>query len=305
MSVKNDLVSVIIPNYNHANYLKKRIDSVLFQTYKNIEIIILDDCSSDNSIDIIEGYRHHALVSTILLNTTNSGSPFLQWKKGIEAACGDFIWIAESDDWCEPTFLENLLPAMLNNASTVISYCQSYCIRNNNIEWQSSHNQVEEIVEGRAFIEQYLTPNPAIFNASMALWRKSSFEMISSEFLNFKFCGDWLFWIELSKTGDINISGKLLNYFLKHSADVSSKAYPSGLNFIEGIRILNYCHEEKLISFGKWRKSLKKHIKEFYTIRKSLPTTKQREIKTLFLKSTSTIFYYQCIASAIWKKIKN
>ena len=51
------LVSVIIPNYNYARFLKQRIDSVLNQTHRNLEVIILDDCSTDQSKEVIEAYR--------------------------------------------------------------------------------------------------------------------------------------------------------------------------------------------------------------------------------------------------------
>jgi glycosyltransferase involved in cell wall biosynthesis len=76
--MKNPLISVVIPNYNHAQFLEKRIESVLNQTYKNIEIILLDDKSTDNSIDIIKKYEQNPVVSHVLQNTENSGSPFLQ-----------------------------------------------------------------------------------------------------------------------------------------------------------------------------------------------------------------------------------
>jgi glycosyltransferase involved in cell wall biosynthesis len=104
------LLAVIIPNYNHAPYLEQRIESVLKQTFQDMEVIILDDCSTDNSKNIIERYRNHPKVSTVLYNKVNSGNTFKQWKKGIEQARGTWIWIAESDDWCEPTFLEEVLP---------------------------------------------------------------------------------------------------------------------------------------------------------------------------------------------------
>lgn len=67
-------VSVIIPNYNHSSYLKERIDSILNQTFQNFEVIILDDCSTDNSKEIIELYRDHTKVSHIVYNEKNSGS---------------------------------------------------------------------------------------------------------------------------------------------------------------------------------------------------------------------------------------
>ena len=95
-------VSVIIPNYNHAKFLKQRIDTVINQTYRDFEIIIIDDCSTDNSREIIEEYasRYHFISG--YFNTSNSGSPFTQWDSGVNKAKGEFIWIAESDDFAEP-----------------------------------------------------------------------------------------------------------------------------------------------------------------------------------------------------------
>ena len=75
------MVSVIIPNYNHSAFLKERIQSVLNQTYSDFELIILDDCSSDKSRDIIESFRSNPKVSHIIYNDRNSGSTFRQWNK--------------------------------------------------------------------------------------------------------------------------------------------------------------------------------------------------------------------------------
>ncbi|HET6990511.1 MAG TPA: glycosyltransferase family 2 protein, partial [Bacteroidia bacterium] len=99
------LVSVILPNYNHARFLEQRIKSILSQTFRDFEIIILDDCSTDNSREIIDRYRSDEKISHVIFNETNSGSAFSQWKKGIQSASGTYIWIAESDDFCDPDFL--------------------------------------------------------------------------------------------------------------------------------------------------------------------------------------------------------
>ena len=104
------LVSVIIPNYNHAQFLKERIDSVLRQWFKDFEIIILDDCSSDNSKAVIEEFKGEDKIVHVEFNEKNSGSPFKQWVKGIELAKGDLIWIAESDDLADSQFLEKIVP---------------------------------------------------------------------------------------------------------------------------------------------------------------------------------------------------
>ena len=88
------LVSVIIPNYNHARFLDERIKSVLGQTYQNIEVIILDDCSTDNSREVIEKYRSNPKVTKIVYNEKNTGKPFQQWNKGMELAAGNIIWLS-------------------------------------------------------------------------------------------------------------------------------------------------------------------------------------------------------------------
>lgn len=66
-------VSVIIPNYRHALYLKERIDSVLEQTYRDFEVIILDDCSPDDSREIIETYRTREKIAHIVYNDATAG----------------------------------------------------------------------------------------------------------------------------------------------------------------------------------------------------------------------------------------
>ncbi|MGI4804090.1 MAG: glycosyltransferase family 2 protein, partial [Janthinobacterium lividum] len=121
----NPVVSVIIPNYNHAVFLQERIESVLFQSYRNFEVIILDDASQDTSKEIIESYRSHPQITQLIYNNENTGNPFLQWKKGFELAKGKYIWIAESDDNCNPLFLETLTSILEKDKSLSIVYTDS------------------------------------------------------------------------------------------------------------------------------------------------------------------------------------
>ena len=81
-------VSVIVPNYNHARFLRKRIDSILNQTFQDFELILLDDCSTDESRSILSEYASDPRVR-LELNEVNSGSPFKQWNKGIRIARGE------------------------------------------------------------------------------------------------------------------------------------------------------------------------------------------------------------------------
>ena len=108
-------VSVIVPNYNHAAFLHDRISSILNQSYQNFELIILDDCSTDNSLAIIEQFKEEKAVSHVILNTKNSGSTFKQWEKGLNLAKGEYIWIAESDDFADRQFLERAVEILDEN----------------------------------------------------------------------------------------------------------------------------------------------------------------------------------------------
>ena len=122
------MVSVIIPNYNHSSFLKERIDSVLAQTYDNFEVIILDDNSTDDSVQIIEEYKNNPKISHIVYNTINSGSTFKQWQKGFSLASGEFIWIAESDDIADPNFLYSVMNSIERYPNTVLGFTGIYFI---------------------------------------------------------------------------------------------------------------------------------------------------------------------------------
>lgn len=277
------LVSVIVPNYNHAPYLEERIDSILSQTFQDFELIILDDCSTDGSREIINGYRNHPRVSSVLLNDTNSGSTFRQWIKGIGAAAGEYIWIAESDDWCEPSFLQTMVNGLTGSTSCVAAYCQSLCILEaNEIKWQSSHPLLHDYQAGQQFVEKYMLKNNAIFNASMCVWKKEGFKQVSQEFIQYRFCGDWLFWIEICRQGPVFVSGKLLNYFRKHDKDVSGAAYKTGFNFLEELRMFRYIRHHKLVSDGQYLAVMQGKYLDYRLQRAALPPARRQEIEASF-----------------------
>jgi len=246
-------VSVIIPNYNHAPYLKQRIDSVLAQTYQDYELIILDDRSVDNSKEVIEEYRGHPKISHIIFNEVNSGTTFKQWKKGIELAQGKYIWMAESDDWCETTLLEVLMNGVRENPTSVIAYAQTYVLRGEIIQRTSTHNKLGECVKGDDYILNYLVNECTIWNASMAVFKKECYNNLSPEFTTFKLSGDWLFYIEMARQGDVFISGRVLNYFRNHDKDVSSGMYRSGNNYLEELQILQILKREGLLNLEQFR----------------------------------------------------
>lgn len=300
------LVSVIIPNYNHGKYLEQRIESVLNQTYPHIELIILDDCSPDDSMSVIERYRHHSKISHIVRNEINVGSPFKQWAKGIELAKGEFVWIAESDDWCEPTMLNYLVEGMQQDDRCTISYCQSYCIDDQGIiNWTSSHPRMEEIIDGKTFVGQHMLRMNGIFNASMALWRRDCYSHIKHDLLEYRFCGDWIFWIRVALQGKVAVNGRVLNYFRKHGNDVSGAVYSSGYNFKEELKVLTTLKADGVVDNVQLSEALKAKFKQFWQRRSRFSRQDVEEIADLFRRAIpSKLDALKIRSSAVWQSLK-
>ena len=217
-------VSVIIPNYNHRVYLKQRIESVLDQTFKDFELIILDDCSTDNSTEVIHQFSNHPLVSAIVINDTNSGSPFKQWQKGISLAKGEWIWIAESDDSADKQFLEKFFSALSGNKKNIgLIYCDSnildeHGVRGNFAEIKNkkfntdrwSHNYRNS---GLDEIENFLLPEGTINNTSAVLLNRKVLEQVNPFDLNLRFIGDKYAFVKVLSTSDVLYVGEGLNFY--------------------------------------------------------------------------------------------
>src|ERR1035438_411071 len=117
-------VSVVIPNYNHSRFLPRRIDSVLKQSFRDFELVLLDDCSTDDSRSILSKYADDSRVR-IEFNEVNSGSPFKQWNKGVRLAQGEYVWIAESDDYADERLMERLVEVLDADPQVVFVNCRS------------------------------------------------------------------------------------------------------------------------------------------------------------------------------------
>lgn len=239
-------VSVIIPNFNHACYLDVRLSSILDQTFQNFEIILLDDCSTDNSKDIIERYRNHPKISHINYNSINTGNTFKQWDAGIRKSNGEFIWIAESDDFCEKTFLENAVNSLDRNSNVGLVYCQSWkidefdTIKGSWLGWTKDLNdglfQKDFAYNGVTFVENFLIHKNVIPNASAVVFRKNIYFNIDGVNYDIKYCGDWFLWLKIALVSDVAYISEPLNYFRCHQKSViykASQSLPDSVSYSE------------------------------------------------------------------------
>jgi glycosyltransferase involved in cell wall biosynthesis len=236
------MVSVVVPNYNHAKYLRQRLESVLTQTYQDFELILLDDCSTDESRDVLRSFAGSARVRTEF-NTENSGTPFKQWNKGVRQARGKYVWIAESDDYADPTFLERLTDVLESDETIPLAYCQSWSVDEggatdglaglhlNALDWNRwkqsfVRNGLEEC---RDF---FVLANP-VPNASAVVFRKDAYEEAGGADERLRLCGDYKVWAAIACQGKIAFVADPLNYYRSHSGNVRTQMRRDPLGLAE------------------------------------------------------------------------
>lgn len=128
MEEKNIKVSVVITAYNVEKYIKKAINSVLNQTYKNIEIVVVEDCSTDNTLKFIKGLQKSDLAFPINLvqHKENVGAG-LSRRDGIKASTGDFIMLLDADDWLNKDYIEHLVDKQKETGADIVGGGITYC----------------------------------------------------------------------------------------------------------------------------------------------------------------------------------
>jgi len=263
-------VSVVIPNYNHAAYLRERIDSVLAQEYQDFEVILLDDCSSDDSRTIIESYRNHPRVSRVVLNTENTGNTFVQWERGIGLAQGKYVWIAESDDVADKNFLSTLIPQLEADERRVVAFSHSRMIdsesRPMRQTWHPKGSSGQILIhDGKCFNRQQMVTHCVIYNASMTVFRKSVFSQIPDDYQQFCYCGDWLFWTYVCEQGQVVEVCRQLSSLRRHADEVSVRAGRNGGKWRDTAGILTRFVDLMQLSAwqqrcmrGRWTKRFRK-----------------------------------------------
>ena len=246
-------VSIIVPNYNHAPYLRKRLESIYNQTYSNIEVILLDDCSSDDSRTILREFRdRHASITSCHFNDVNSGGVFHQWAKGFEMAKGDLIWIAESDDYCSDNFLHELIIPFANPAVR-IAFCRTIFIENStNQEVWSSDSFLHDLklnIWNKPFLASAnaLTQNAWVVkniipNVSGAVFRHPrQLDLLKDEtWKSLRLCGDWIFYLSVARGGLVGYSPIATNYYRQHARNTSVMAQREAIYYREHVIVRQY-----------------------------------------------------------------
>lgn len=230
-------VSIVIPSCNHARFLPERLASILAQTMPRYEAIFLDDGSTDGSYEVARGLVGADPRFRFLRAAPPTGNPFAAWRLGLGHARSEIIWIAESDDACEPGFLENLLPLLRGDPGMGIAYCQSLEIDDQSrlVRDLVSHTDVldtqrwrnDYVAQGIEECRRALLYCNSIPNASACLFSRRALSAAMDAAAGFTLCGDWAVYVHILSSGwRIGYRAATYNRYRKHMS--SQRAVLSG-----------------------------------------------------------------------------
>jgi glycosyltransferase involved in cell wall biosynthesis len=224
-----NLVSIIVTSYNHAEYLQQRIDSLLTQTYPNIEIIIIDDGSTDASVTVLRKYIKYQNV-TIKLLEQNLGYANA-CNLGVSKSNGEYIMFAECDDYSEHDHVEVLTEKLNDYESAGVAYCKSRIVDRNGNELGDDFQYRERSFQRfcskdtlipKEAMKKFLLISCVIPNMSAALIKRKYFDRVLGLSSSYKACADWDFWCRISDECDFFYVASPMNNFRTHPTTVRS-----------------------------------------------------------------------------------
>ena len=218
MNKSPPLISIVIPTYNHAKYLDKALNSVIEQTYKNWEIIVVDNFSSDNTEEVVLKYKDSKIK---YIKVKNDGVIAKSRNTGISNAKGDWIAFLDSDDWWSPRKLETIFPYL--NQSNDFIYHNLQIINKDNVKTKKKTLKSRNLHKP-VTLDLILNGNP-ICNSSVVV-RKTFLEKIGglNESKEMIAAEDYNAWIKIScLTDKFLYVSKSLGYYLVHEKGISHK----------------------------------------------------------------------------------
>ena len=255
------LISVIVPVYNVAPYLRKCMDSILFQTYQNLEIILIDDGSTDESSDICDEYQKRD-NRIIVIHQQNGGLSAAR-NSGLDVAKGDFISFIDSDDWIHQDYFKQLIKySQVKGINIDIVQCGIIKTHTDQISSEVKLHDTGRVYSGHNAAKMLYEPGAICFIVVCnKLYRKSLFtnlrfpigKMNEDEFLNYKLLYESSYVISLNDR---------MYFYRQRNGSIMSKVKNSfNLDALEA-------YDERIFYFKKNRDKylLQKTIENYYDL---------------------------------------
>jgi len=239
-------VSVVVPSFNYARFLRERIDGILAQTRQDFELILIDDASTDGSQAVLQSYADPPRVR-VVLGEQNSGSPFVQWNRGVALARAPYVWIAEADDTAEPDLLARLTAVLDANPNVGLVHCGFRRIDDDGRVLGDSATWFGEIEPGR-WDADFVAPGESelvhfrhrnlIGNASGVVFRRELFVALGGAAEGYRLAGDWDLWVRMLLRSDVGFVAAPLNRWRWHGQSVRHRSQAARVEEREARRVL-------------------------------------------------------------------
>lgn len=256
MQYEPGLVTAVVASYNHEKFLPDRMRSLLSQTYPKLDILVIDDCSPDNSVEILRSFESNQKLK-IIVKKQNSGWASVS-NEGIQLSNGEYILFANCDDACDEEMISNLVSALEENPTAGLAFCQSRMIDENNGTIGNDFDVREKSFQYRCSVSTLLTKSEAtkfllraciIPNLSAVLFRRKIFDQIGGFSEAYKVCCDWDLFFRITERYDVAYVALPLNHFRQHAKTVRS-ATKSKIILEEYFRLL--LHKIRLMRMPFW-----------------------------------------------------
>jgi len=212
-------VSVVTALYKHKPYLKRRVDSILNQTFQDWEWIIVDDCSPDGSFEYARALTAHDPRVTVLQNERNSHIAYTN-QRGIDLASGEFLYRTDSDDYCDYRFLERMTDVMERHPKVALAYCRGLYLDADDGIWGGWPKRGSYVADGwdefQRQIIRYTIKAPSILFRRRVVVEAGGFTR-----LPLMASHDWYLSLRACLLGDVAFLDEPLIAHRSHGANVS------------------------------------------------------------------------------------
>ena len=244
-------VTVCIPSYNHAHYIGKSIESVLSQTFHDWELVISDNCSSDNTEEVVRTFRDPRI--RFYKNETNLGAA-RNWSRCVSLARGEYVAVLQSDDQYLPGMLERSVAVLDAHPQVGLTHCCFHRIDSDGTLFDTKrrwpHDQVMDGLSAlkQLITDQYITPSTAVM-------RRTYFSEVGGFDESYRYNLDWSLWLRMALSYDIGyIAEPLVVQRTGHSDSltVSTVLRTPRVSLSEELRLIEEIFQ-RLPSSSEWR----------------------------------------------------
>lgn len=215
-------VTFVVPCYKLAHLLGECVRSILSQTYKDFELLIMDDCSPDDTAQVAQSFRDPRVRH--IRNDPNLGH-LRNYNYGISLAKGAYIWLISADDRLHSdAVLERYVTLMDANPSAGYAFCPAMRLEDGHVKELLEYSVLghgDRIVNGRKFLEHLISANTVVAPSAMA--RKECYEKISMFPLDMPWGGDWYLWCVFALHYDVAYFADPMVCYRRHACSMTNQ----------------------------------------------------------------------------------